>query len=169
MAMTTSHFTQITECDNVLSADVGFTTDLGERIAPNLAWGTVVLLFGELGTGKTVLSRGIARGLGVSEPVTSPSFTVVQEYPLPENHWLYHLDMYRIGDEEDALSFGIDDYLYCHNAVTLIEWPERIEGLLLDTQGQSLVEHQTVPIYIEHMTENTRRISMPRHLVLRMS
>ena len=80
--------------------------------------------------GKTVLAKGFAAGLGITEPVTSPTFTIVHEYEgrLP----LYHFDVYRIGDPDEMYDIGFDEYLY-GEGVCLIEWPERVEELLPDT------------------------------------
>ena len=98
------------------------TLELGVRVASRLSWGQTLALYGDLGAGKTVFSRGIARGLGVTEAITSPTFTIVQEYRLPERHFLFHLDMYRIDNEEAALAFGIEDFLFAPVAVLLVEW-----------------------------------------------
>lgn len=106
------------------------TQALGTALAPLLRNGQVVALHGDLGAGKTVLSRGVARGLGISEAVTSPTFTVAQEYQAPDGRRFNHLDMYRIDDERSALAFGIEEYLFDPDAITLVEWPERIAGLL---------------------------------------
>ncbi|MGN0866991.1 MAG: tRNA (adenosine(37)-N6)-threonylcarbamoyltransferase complex ATPase subunit type 1 TsaE [Oligosphaeraceae bacterium] len=123
------------------------TLAMGMALAPSLEDGTVIALAGDLGCGKTVLSRGIARGLGIVEAVTSPTFTVAQEYRRPDGKFLYHLDMYRISDENDALAFGIDEFLFQPNAITLVEWPEQIAGLLdsprrLTIRFQHLAEGQ---------------------------
>ncbi|OGV51291.1 MAG: tRNA (adenosine(37)-N6)-threonylcarbamoyltransferase complex ATPase subunit type 1 TsaE [Lentisphaerae bacterium GWF2_52_8] len=99
-------------------------------LAQRLNSGVVLALYGELGAGKTAFARGFARGLGIKESVSSPTFTIVQEYSLPNEKWLYHLDLYRISGPEAALSFGIDEYLSDKSAFTLIEWPERISILL---------------------------------------
>ena len=106
------------------------TQALGAALASLLRNGQVVALHGDLGAGKTVLSRGVARGLGITEAVTSPTFTVAQEYPAPDGRRFNHLDMYRIDDERSALAFGIEEYLFDPDAITLVEWPERIAGLL---------------------------------------
>ena len=127
------------------------TLALGQRLATLLQDGTVLALEGDLGCGKTVLSRGIARGLGITEAVTSPTFTVAQEYPRPGGRFLYHLDMYRISDEDSALAFGIDEFLFQKNALTLVEWPERIAGLL---QGNS---HLRI-IHFRHLAEQQREL-----------
>jgi tRNA threonylcarbamoyladenosine biosynthesis protein TsaE len=132
------------------------TEQLGRLLAERLRPGMVLALYGDLGAGKTVLSRGIARGLGVEEPVTSPTFTVVQEYPCPGELHLFHLDMYRIDSEEAALAFGIEEYLYAPDAVTVVEWPERIEGLL-DGEGTGIVR-------LSHLAEGQRRLVLPAWL-----
>ncbi len=130
------------------------TVEFGKQIASLLSPGMVIGLYGDLGTGKTVLSRGIARGLGVTSPVTSPTFTIAQEYPLPENRFLYHLDMYRINDENSALAFGIDEFLFTPNAITIVEWPERISGLLATDQ-------RMLNIHMQHINEIQRRLEIP--------
>ena len=73
--------------------------------------GKTILLFGNLGAGKTVFSRGFARGLGITEPVSSPTYTIVQEYDIPSGGRLYHLDLYRISGVESALAFGVDEFI----------------------------------------------------------
>ena len=100
---------------------------LGEKAFP----GQVITLTGDLGVGKTVFTQGLAKGLGIEEPVNSPTFTIVQVYDegrLP----LYHFDVYRIGDVEEMYDIGIDEYLF-GDGVCLIEWPSRIEEILPDT------------------------------------
>ena len=129
------------------------TLELGVRVASRLSWGQTLALYGDLGAGKTVFSRGIARGLGVTEAITSPTFTIVQEYRLPERHFLFHLDMYRIDNEEAALAFGIEDFLFAPDAVTVVEWPERIKGLL--------PEEETLFVSLEHKGEELRQITLP--------
>ncbi len=135
------------------------TLELGRRLAATLPPGSVLALHGDLGAGKTALSRGIAAGLGITEPVTSPTFTVVQEYPCQAGavHWLFHLDMYRIDDERAAAAFGIDEFLWVADAIALIEWPERIAGLL-DDPGR--IHH----LYLEHGPHGERRIILPAEL-----
>ena len=128
------------------------TLALGAKLAKLLSNGMVVALVGDLGCGKTVLSRGIARGLGITEAVTSPTFTVAQEYRRPNGEYLYHLDMYRITDENAALAFGIDEFLFQPNAITLIEWPEQIAGLLDDERLRT--------IRFRHLGEGRRGITL---------
>jgi tRNA threonylcarbamoyladenosine biosynthesis protein TsaE len=102
------------------------TLALGRRLGELCEAGDVILLSGELGTGKTCLVRGIAHGLGVAETPFSPSFVLVREYRgrLP----LYHMDFYRIDSAEEIADLGIDDYLNS-GGVCAIEWAERAEGL----------------------------------------
>jgi tRNA threonylcarbamoyladenosine biosynthesis protein TsaE len=101
----------------------------GEGWAADLKGGEVFALSGVLGAGKTQLVKGLARGLGFRGPVTSPTFTLVNEY-LGGRLPLYHIDLYRIGSEKEALAFGIEEYLPMPGAVTVVEWPECIAGLL---------------------------------------
>ena len=103
-------------------------TCLGRLLKP----GDVVLLQGAFGSGKTTLVQGIARGLGVKGSVTSPSFALVNEYRADEAHHripIYHIDLYRISSAEEALQFGIEEYL-SDRGVSLIEWPEIVEEVL---------------------------------------
>lgn len=127
-----------------------------ERIASGLARtlppGSVVALYGDLGAGKTVFARGFARGLGITEPLSSPTFTIVQEYPVPGGGNLYHLDLYRIDNSDAALAFGVDEFLNDPAARILLEWPERIEDIL--PEG-------TIRITIHHAGEGRRRLELP--------
>ena len=104
------------------------TLQIAYQMAQNAQPGQVYALIGDLGVGKTVFVKGIARGLGIKEPVVSPTFTILQEYKdgqIP----LYHFDVYRIEDEEEMFEIGFDDYLY-GDGVCLIEWAENVKGLL---------------------------------------
>ena len=104
------------------------TFALGQRIGREALPGQVYTLIGDLGVGKTVFTQGFAKGLGVTEHVNSPTFTIVQEYEegrLP----FYHFDVYRIGDIEEMDEIGYEDYFY-GDGVCLIEWAELIEELI---------------------------------------
>jgi tRNA threonylcarbamoyladenosine biosynthesis protein TsaE len=124
------------------------TIDAGRDFAAALRGGDIVALHGNLGAGKTVFARGVARGLGIEEPVTSPTFTVVQEYEGACLR-LYHIDLYRLQNEDEAIAFGIEDFLNDPEAVTLLEWAERIAGLLPP-------EHHCV--HIDSPTMDSRRL-----------
>jgi tRNA threonylcarbamoyladenosine biosynthesis protein TsaE len=99
------------------------TMAAGERIASFLHKGSVVALRGGLGAGKTCLTKGIARGLGIREEITSPTYTIVSEYQgaLP----LYHIDLYRLEGDDDFEALGGEEFLY-GEGVSVIEWSERI-------------------------------------------
>ena len=105
------------------------TEKLGEILAQK-AGVTVYAMFGEMGCGKTVLSRGIVKGLGVDADVTSPTFALINEYR-SEGKSVYHFDMYRIGNEDDLYSTGYYDYLDSGSAL-IIEWSENIVSSLPD-------------------------------------
>lgn len=126
------------------------TEDFAAQLARSLKPGCVVALHGDLGAGKTVFSRGFARGLNVIEPVSSPTYTIIQEYPLAAGNWFFHLDLYRIDTPQAALAFGVDEYLEAPGAYIIIEWPERVETLL---------PAHTIRINIEHDGEESRIIS----------
>ena len=128
------------------------TERFAEELARRLPPGSLVLLQGDLGAGKTVFSRGFARGLGITEPVSSPTYTILQEYPLPDGGFLYHLDLYRIDDEHSALAFGVDEYLNSSDSYALVEWPERIAGILPE-QGRFRVT-------IRHLAESERELEL---------
>ena len=103
------------------------TLALGESLARRLKTGSVVALFGGLGSGKTCLAKGIARGLGITENISSPTYTIINEYPGgPESQLaLYHIDAYRLSGDEDFENTGAGETLGS-NGITVIEWSERI-------------------------------------------
>ncbi|MDT8307199.1 MAG: tRNA (adenosine(37)-N6)-threonylcarbamoyltransferase complex ATPase subunit type 1 TsaE [Anaerolineae bacterium] len=106
------------------------TERLGVRLGELLQLGDCVCLAGELGAGKTTLARGIGRGWGTASRITSPTFTLVNEYPrLRDGAILYHVDSYRLSGEADLVTAGLEDVLDDSGAV-MIEWPERLESLL---------------------------------------
>ena len=101
------------------------TFEVGRTIGMNAKPGQIYTLTGDLGVGKTVFTQGVAAGLGITEPVNSPTFTIIQEYEdgrLP----FYHFDVYRIGDLEEMEEIGYDDYFF-GQGICLIEWAELIE------------------------------------------
>ena len=108
------------------TANESQTEALGERLARALPrGGVVVALYGELGAGKTAFVRGLARGLGVTAGVVSPTFTIVNEYPGERE--LFHFDMYRLGSADELFDIGWEDYL-AREGVCAVEWSENVPG-----------------------------------------
>lgn len=114
------------------------TFRLGEELGRKAVPGQVFTLTGDLGVGKTVFTQGLAKGLGIEEPVNSPTFTIVQVYEegrLP----FYHFDVYRIGDVEEMEEVGFDDYVM-GEGVSLIEWADLIEEILPEKRTEIRIE-----------------------------
>jgi len=109
-----------------ITKDEEGTLEVAGMLARTLRPGAVVALIGELGTGKTVFARGVARALGIGEKVTSPSFTLIHEYhgSIP----LYHMDLFRMNSVEEMLNIGIEDYFSC-DGICIIEWAEKMKEL----------------------------------------
>lgn len=125
------------------------TRALGERLAQALMPGDVLAMRGELGAGKSELTRGIARGLGVKERVTSPTFTIMRLYDtgrLP----LYHFDWYRLTDAEELYELSMDEYLY-GEGVSVIEWPSAAEDA---------VPERRLEVIITTIGDNEREIEL---------
>lgn len=101
------------------------TSDAGAALAKKLAPGDVIALYGDLGAGKTAFVRGLAQGLGLSARVSSPTFTIVNEYlgDIP----LFHFDMYRLGDADELFEIGWEDYLE-RGGICAVEWSENVPG-----------------------------------------
>ena len=126
------------------------TEALGERLAKILTSGTVLAYRGDLGAGKTAFTRGLARGLGCTQQVTSPTYTIVNEY-LGGRLPLFHFDMYRLRSSDDLFDIGWDDYLdRC--GVCAVEWSENVADAMEDP----------VTVTIEKIGENARRITIER-------
>ena len=120
-----------------------FGHQLAEKLQPN----TVIALIGDLGTGKTTLSRYIAEGLGVKETITSPTFTVVLEYHSGRLR-LYHFDVYRVNDPDDLFEIGAEEYFY-KGGVSIVEWADQVAEILPD---------DTLCIFIEYGEKEGERI-----------
>lgn len=114
------------------------TFALGEELGKNAKEQDVYTLIGDLGVGKTVLTQGIGKGLGISEPINSPTFTIVQVYEegrIP----FYHFDVYRIGDVEEMYEVGYEEYVY-GDGLTMIEWANLIEEILPPRRKEIRIE-----------------------------
>ena len=106
------------------------TQALGQKLASRLAPGDVIAYFGDLGAGKTAFTRGLAQGLGITDPVTSPTYTIVNEY-LSGRIPLFHFDMYRLSSSNELFDIGWEDYL-SRGGVCAVEWSENVEDALQD-------------------------------------
>ncbi|HXF70656.1 MAG TPA: tRNA (adenosine(37)-N6)-threonylcarbamoyltransferase complex ATPase subunit type 1 TsaE [Thermoflexus sp.] len=114
-----------------VSMNEAMTRRMGAALGRRLQPGDIVAVQGPLGAGKTRFIQGLAEGLGITEPVQSPSFILIQAYPLPEGGKFYHVDLYRLEDPNAVWSLGLWD-LFEEPAIIAIEWPERAAGLLLE-------------------------------------
>jgi tRNA threonylcarbamoyladenosine biosynthesis protein TsaE len=123
----------------MVSGSAGQTRNIGIKLGKLAAAGDIILLVGPLGAGKTCLTQGIARGLGIHEYTASPSFVLVREYQgkLP----LYHIDLYRLDKIEEVTQLGLDDYLY-GNGVCVVEWADK--GLSVLPEEHLLIKMQVV-------------------------
>lgn len=113
---------------NKVLKDLSSTEEFGREFAEGLKAGSTIALIGPLGAGKTTLTKAIAKGLGVTETITSPTFTVVCEYEtgrLP----LYHFDVYRVNDEDELFELGVEEYFH-KGGVCLVEWADLVMDLL---------------------------------------
>jgi tRNA threonylcarbamoyladenosine biosynthesis protein TsaE len=122
------------------------TRRLGARLGHLLQPGDVLALVGDLGSGKTRWVQGVCLGLGVTDPVVSPTFTLVNEY---QGRWpVYHIDLYRLANAAEVLTFGLEEYLY-GSGISMIEWADRANNFLPAT-------YLTVELY--HLEETKRRV-----------
>ena len=133
---------------NYISNSPAETERLGAALAEKLGPGTVIAYRGDLGAGKTAFTRGLARGLGYAEPVTSPTYTIVNEY-LGGRLPLFHFDMYRLRSAEDLWDIGWEDYLD-RGGVCAVEWSENVAEAL---EG-------AITVSIEKLDDTTRRITI---------
>ena len=134
---------------NYTTRSAAETELLGARLAERLRPGDVIALRGGLGAGKTAFTRGLARGLGIAEPVTSPTYTIVNEYPqgrLP----LFHFDMYRLRDADELFDLGWEDYLD-RGGVCAVEWSENVWEALEDPIVVS-IERDPADEELRHIT-----------------
>ena len=129
------------------SASPAETEAIGAALACRLMPGDVIAYRGALGAGKTAFTRGLARGLGILEPVTSPPYTIVNEYDCDPP--VFHFDMYRLSDSEDLYGIGWDDYLR-RGGICIVEWSERVEDAL---EG-------AVTVTIERLGDEERKITI---------
>jgi len=132
-----SNFTLITKSPEETAA-------FGKDISVKLRDKDIVALYGDLGSGKTQIVKGICAGLGVKETVNSPTFIIVNEYTSEKIKNIYHFDLYRMKTEDEIINIGFDDYLN-NSGIILIEWPEHAERLLPD---------EIIKIHLAHSVED---------------
>ena len=125
------------------------TQALGQKLASRLAPGDVIAYFADLGAGKTAFTRGLAQGLGITDPVTSPTYTIVNEY-LSGRIPLFHFDMYRLGDADALYDIGWEDYL-ASGALCVTEWSENVPGAF--PEG-------TAEVHFSRIDDETREIKV---------
>jgi tRNA threonylcarbamoyladenosine biosynthesis protein TsaE len=131
------------------------TIHIGKEIASTLRGGDVLLFYGELGAGKTTLSKGIAEGLGITKDVTSPTFSLMNVYNVMNNDTiknLIHIDTYRLKDATELVAIGSEEYIGASESVCIIEWPEKVEPLFKNKKVKK--------IFLEHGDGETRKITL---------
>ena len=131
-----------------ISNSVAETETFGEKFAQKVYPGMVIAMYGDLGAGKTAFVRGLARGMGIRTRVTSPTFSIVNEYTgcIP----LYHFDMYRLSSAEELFDIGWEDYMR-KKGVCVVEWAENVAEIF---------ENDVVRVNIRRISENSREISV---------
>ena len=134
----------------IFSRSVAETEQIGERIGAALHGGEAICLSGDLGAGKTTFTRGIGRGWGAAEPVTSPTFTLIHEHHRArDGQTLYHVDGYRLSGAADAWTVGLDELLH-GEGVVVIEWPENVADAL---------PQERLWVTLEFVDDRTRRLT----------
>ena len=131
------------------------TRDRARALAQTLSSPAVIALYGDLGSGKTLFTQALARALGVTAPVTSPTFTLINEYDLPDGGTLFHVDVYRLHDAvPEAIALGLEDLF--DEGIVVIEWADRIAPIL---------PQDRIDVHFEHAGDRRRRITIDDHRV----
>ena len=133
------------------------TKDFAKKFASKLSGGEILCLYGELGAGKTTFVKGLAEGLGITENITSPTFTLMNIYKPTVSKSLritnlVHIDTYRLKNAKELIEIGVEDYIGTPGSITIIEWPEKISNLLK--------KEKVVKIFLDHSSQNTRKITI---------
>jgi tRNA threonylcarbamoyladenosine biosynthesis protein TsaE len=136
------------------------TEELGQHLGRQIIKPMIVALRGELGSGKTTFVKGFAKGLGITQPVTSPTYIIIRQYTLPSQvakehlNWFYHIDLYRLQREKDTLAVGLGDIVKEADAIVLVEWPENM--------GKFLPEKR-IDISFVYRADNERKITIQQY------
>ena len=131
-----------------ISSDEKF--NFGSKFSNSIDYGSVIFLIGDLGSGKTTFSKGFASGLGFSDEILSPTYSILNEYKLNSNS-LYHFDLYRLKSVNEFLEIGGIEYLNDKKSISLIEWPELIKEMVSDN---------IIEIKFEHLSDKERKITI---------
>ena len=123
--------------------------DAAQKLLQQTAGRTVFALHGEMGAGKTTFVHAFCEALGVTGNVSSPTFSIINQYKTTEGKPIYHMDLYRLKDDNEAVNAGVEDYLYSKN-ICLVEWPEKAPGIFPE---------DTLHLYIKAIGNDTREIS----------
>lgn len=134
--------------------NVDETIELGKKMATDFKAGDIILLNGDLGAGKTALTKGIAKFFNIKKEITSPTFALMNIYEInnAEIKNLVHIDTYRLKNEDEILMIGVEDYLGNNETICIIEWPEKISNILK--------KFKTKIINIEHLGDDERKIEI---------
>jgi len=156
---------------NFLSQSEKETGAFGKKLAAKLKGGEVILLYGELGAGKTALVKGLAAGLGIKKTITSPTFALMNVSSIKtlkhkniktkgQKEKFVHIDTYRLKDAQELIDIGVEDYLGAPDTICAIEWPEKIEGLLkkIRQRRTGLGPDKIVAVTIKHLANGGRKI-----------
>lgn len=111
----------------MITSSANETMDFAYELAKKIKAPKIIVLSGDLGAGKTTFTKGFAKGLGINEIITSPTFTLLNEYEGKEK--MYHFDMYRLSSKEEAYELGFEDYFNKNDGIVLVEWAENVKGL----------------------------------------
>ena len=119
--------------NSLISISSDYTFNFGSKFSNSIDYGSVIFLKGNLGSGKTTFCKGFASGLGFSDEILSPTYSILNEYKLNGKN-LYHFDLYRLKSVSEFLEIGGIEYLSSQNGICIIEWPELIEGFDIDNK-----------------------------------
>ena len=138
--------------ETIVTKSVQQTRELGEKVARELTGGSILVLYGELGSGKTTFVQGLAKGLGIKKRVISPTFIIIRSYALKSQKlkFFYHIDLYRVEDQEDLQGLGLEEILADPQNIIAIEWAENLGDLLPKKRWD---------VWFEYIEEEKRKIT----------
>jgi len=136
--------------NSLISISSDETFDFGKKFSNSIDYGSIIFLKGDLGSGKTTFCKGFASGLGFSDEILSPTYSILNEYKLNKKN-LYHFDLYRLKSVNEFLEIGGIEYLNDEKSISLIEWPKLIE---------KMVPKNIIEIEFEHLSDQKRKITV---------